>query len=149
MFILLLSQFFICVLSLQCSERVFSILLQAFLIVFCLFKEHFFFTCFFILVLQVFQLLLFLKEFLVSFVVLLSKSFQSGTDFFLLFSTCFPLRNEVIWLEQCVSLHMRYFSLLLFALRNCIISLEFLPNSLNISRSASWFTREVVGLWST
>ena len=112
-------------------------------------KVNFSFTCFFILVLKIFKFLLFLKEFLMSFIVFLSQCFKSSTYFFLFFTTCFPLRNKVVGLKKGVSLHMRNFSFFFLALRNSVICFKFLHNSLNICSRWSWFTHKVISLWPT
>ena len=133
MSVLVLSEFLHVVFINECLQ-VFDVTYLSISLGFVLFlKVNFFLADFFKFVLQVLKLLLFLKVGFVSDVILLSECFKSSTYFFLLFTTGFPVRNKVIWLKQCISLHVCNFSFFLFTLRNCVFIFEFLHNGSNIS----------------
>ena len=78
------------------------------------------------------QLILFGLNSLVNEVVLLSQSLQSRWNFHLLNTSSFPLRDEIIWLQQSVPGHTHNFSLVLFTLRHRVLLLELFDDAVDV-----------------
>ena len=109
---------------------------------------NFLFTRLLQLPFQIIQFLLFGLHSLVDSVILLTQSFESSRHLFLFLATCFPLWDEVVWLQKGVSLHVRYFPLDFLVLWNRVLILKLLHDSGDVGLAAST-SGIVILLWSS
>ena len=110
-------------------------------------QEYFLLTSFLQFSFHIFQISLFLLHCLVNQIVLFTQNLQSLRYLFLLYTSGFPLRDAVIWLQKSVPLHISNFLLVLFAHRHRVLLLEFLHDT-GYVRLPRVFPHKVIGLWA-
>lgn len=112
----------------------------------CVWNKHLVFSCLNQLFIQARKACFFGLYNLANLIVSLSKLLQCCRHFFLFFCSALPAWHTIIWLQEGVSEHMRYFPFVLLCQWDIVLVLEFFHYCSNISGSRSRSSHVVISL---